>query len=120
MSAVQLQATILQKIKGADLAKICEDAPEGTNADGDSYQDMCNACLDDSTRPGHYDTPQICAATLIASYVQEQGGTPAAGTPPAATPPAATPPAAGTNRAPALLTDCSDPSQNPAVCAAMR
>lgn len=64
----QLAREIGSKLPAGQLSMVCENAPEGTNADGKSYKDLCNGCLIDTST----DNQKACVATVVAGFVQDR------------------------------------------------
>lgn len=69
---VQLTSEISNRLPD-ELNLVCETAPAGTNADGQSYRDRCNECHSKENK----DEVRHCIAEVVASFVQEnQSGAP--------------------------------------------
>ena len=59
---------ISAKLPAGQLNLVCENAPEGTNADGVSYKELCNRCLIDTST----ENQKACVAGVVAGFVQER------------------------------------------------
>lgn len=69
MSA-ELRREITSKLPAGQLDLVCQNAPEGTDANGVSYKDLCSACLVDTST----DNQKACVAGVVADFVEARQG----------------------------------------------
>ena len=63
----ELVREIQTKLPAGQLDMVCKNAPEGTNADGVSYKELCQRCLVDTSA----DNQKACVAGVVAGFVHE-------------------------------------------------
>lgn len=64
----ELARKISAKLPAGSLEQVCANAPEGTDANGVSYKDLCQRCLIDTSS----DNQKACVAGVVAGFVQSQ------------------------------------------------
>ena len=63
-----LTPTIMNKLPAGALDQVCANAPEGSNANGETYKDLCQKCLIDTSG----EKQRACVAGVVADFVESQ------------------------------------------------